>query len=456
MNTFEEHLEVKSLRQDFEELKKSHLDVLLDCPRIATGADRIDLFSFERQIDKHLRAINRKVLQKRYTFSPFLERKIPKDGSSELRIISLSTIRDTLVQRALYKSLQSQINDRLIDNVYAYRPGYNAHQAVLQAYNYRRLKLDYVFDADLSKFFDSVDHDLLLFQLEALNLPCTVTTLLRRFLKAGRISSDQTEEHKTRKGQQRKYEVKQRVLGLPQGGVLSGMLANLYLAGFDRMVSEYHAGYIRYADDFIVCCRSKNECAEVTELVTEKLEKLKLSLNRAKTNECILPSKGVEFLGFKITSESIRVRSANIHKFKDRISQVISSQKRRRHRRDTLQALCDRLAFKIRGPTQDQMGRLVTHGLAQHPYRRNWIGFFRIINDENQVRLLDNWIRRRVSAYMWKAHRKSIKFEQMKACGLPTLLNYLYRARCPMKSNSTHSSVSGAHGESSVEPDQST
>ena len=105
MPTFADHFSIASLESSFERLLDGHFDVIAERPRISTGADRIELELFLRDKDKHLAAAQRKVLSGRYTFSPFLERQIPKDGSTEMRTISIASIRDSIVQRALYDYL---------------------------------------------------------------------------------------------------------------------------------------------------------------------------------------------------------------------------------------------------------------------------------------------------------------------------------------------------------------
>src|SRR5207247_8177662 len=89
--------------------------------------------------------------------------------------------------------------------------------------------------------------------------------------------------------------------GVPQGGVLSGLLSNLYLSGFDRAVLNLFKGYVRYADDFVICCESAESCTEAGKLVTQQLGDLKLSLNTEKTDPCRHAERGVDFLGFRIS-----------------------------------------------------------------------------------------------------------------------------------------------------------
>ena len=410
-------------------LVNGHFDVIADRPRISTGADRIDFDLFRHDQDKHLSAVQRKVLEGRYTFTPFLERQIPKADSKDMRTISMASIRDSVVQRALYDYLYPVVDAKLSEAVFGYRKGRSAHDAVALIRRHFDAGLTFVFDADLEKFFDTVDHEVLLEIVAALDIDERARTLIRRFLKSGRIPSEQVEEHRAAKGKQRKFTPERRVKGVPQGGVLSGMLSNLYLAAFDAAILSRFPGLVRYADDFLVCCASDDECRDVHELVREHLVPLQVNLNPTKTRECVLAESGVNFLGFRISKRGVRVRRRNITKFKARIGNVLTTQKVFPTPRRTLRSLCWRLQFKIRGPDERQLEKLAERGKRISLCRRSWIGFFRIVDDLTQIQSLDRWIRRQVSEFMWKSYRCRVRFETMRAYGLPSLVNSLWRAR---------------------------
>jgi len=279
--------------------------------------------------------------------------------------------------------------------------------------------------------FDRVDHDVLLKKLQALEMDERVVALVRRFLKVGKISSSQVEKHRAHKGKQEKYTPEPRNLGVPQGGVLSGLLSNLYLAEFDSAVLSKHVGLVRYADDFVICCKSRPECANAYQLVKELLGPLKVSLHPSpkKTKECVLAEFGVEFLGFRVSPESVRIRGRNVGKFKRRVKDAIAKQRVYSTPEFTLERLCDRLSFKIRGPDDDQLRSLAERGKTISPCRRSWIGFFRIVDDIDQIKRLDNWIRKQVSHFMWTHFGCRVTLAHMNDCGLPSLVNCLWKAR---------------------------
>lgn len=428
----DEFFSIESLNQSLDHLIDGHFDVISERPRISTGADRIELDLFLRDREKHLLAASRKVLEGRYTFSPFLEREIPKDGTKEMRTISVASIRDSVVQRLLYDYMYPFVETQLSENVvFGYRKGVSAHDAIKRIKAHFADGLTFVFEADLEKFFDTVRHEILLEKVESLNIDERALVLVRRFLKTGKIPSDQVREHQDRNGKQQKYKPEPRIIGVPQGGILSGLLSNLYLAEFDSAVLAQHRGLVRYADDFVVCCGSEHECKQAFECVKDLLVPLKVNLHPSpsKTKKCVLANAGVEFLGFRVSQNSIRVRGRNIAKFKRRIGDVISTQKIYNTPERTLLSLCNRLAFKIRGPNDEQLRKLVERGAVISPCRRSWIGFFRIVDDIDQIQKLDRWIRRQISQFMWEKHKCQVTLKHMQDYELPSLVNCLWKAR---------------------------
>lgn len=429
MTEFEQYFSCDNLAKCVEALLDGHFDVIAERPRISTGADRIELDLFCRDQEKHLDAISRKVIESRYTFNPFLERHIPKPESQELRTISIASIRDSIVQRALYQYLYPVIDAKLSPSVFGYRKGISAHDAIRLIRNHFTDGRVFVFDADIQQFFDRVNHDILLEMVSALPVDTRAATLIRRFLKTGKIPPAQVEEQRIRKGKQIKYVPEPRTIGVPQGGVLSGLLSNLYLSQFDAVVREQFPGLVRYADDFLVCCESEQQCRQVHELVESELTSIKLALHPKKTTECVHAGKGVSFLGFHISIQGLRVRTRNIQKFKARIRDVLGKHEPRKTPAQTLRSLVWKLTFKIRGPNEEQLRKLAERGKLVQRCRRSWIGYFRIVDDLSQIRSLDRWIRGQVSAFMWEKHRIRVRLTHMQNAGLPSLISSLWNAR---------------------------
>lgn len=427
---FEHVFSVDQLRRSFEQLLKRHFDIFAGEAIIIPGSDRIQLKHFERDLDQHLRAIQRKAVQGRFTFSPFLGVDVPKPGSKDKRPISIAAIRDTLVQRALYDYLYPRIDPLLTDSVFGYRTGRSAHAAIRTIQKHIRGSSKYIVDVDFQKFFDTVSHDILLEKFDKLTVDSRARQLVFRFLRTGRVDADITASQRKATSCQQKFVAPSRNLGVPQGGVLSGMLSNLYLAAFDRQVGSGFPGYVRYADDFVICCKSASQCSDAFALVQQQASVISMTLNSAKTRPCVSVVEGVEFLGFRIDDKRVRVRGANVHKFKNRIRSVIDSQCLCPTASATLVDLVRRLNYKIEGPNKSQREALRIAGV-QNPHRRSWIGFFRIVTDLRQIRELDRWIRGEISAFIWQRHRESIRYKSMRNAGLCSLTKCLFRARLP-------------------------
>lgn len=201
------------------------------------------------------------------------------------------------------------------------------------------------------------------------------------------------------------------------------------MSAFDGALLERHPGLVRYADDFLVCCKTNEECQQVHELVKARLAPLKLRLHDTKTHPCVEANTGVNFLGFCVSTRGVRVRDRNVVKFKTRIQGVLKTQKVYSTAPRTLRVLAHRVAYKIRGPSDQQLKMLAERGSVVAQCRRSWIGFFRIVDDMTQIGSLDRWIRKQVSAFIWKQHKERVRLKHMQAAGLPSLINSLWKAR---------------------------
>ncbi len=419
--------EQSALRENFDSLVKSRFDIFLERPRIATGSDGVSLEIFERQLDQHLRAIERKVLQGRYTFAPLVEIEIPKSNSAGVRTISIATIRDTIVQRALYRYLNGLIDPILAEPIFGYRPRRNTTHAVRLIQKHYTAQLRYVFETDLSSFFDNIEHDYLLEKFDDLpDIDPIASKLIFRFIKTHRIPFNADSNNKTKPANSKL--ALPRLVGLPQGGVLSGILSNLYLNEFDHSILRNHKGYVRYADDFIVCCDDPEQCEKV-QIESANLLPPGAHLNLEKTITCTPADNGIEFIGFRISVDKLGVRSRNIARFKARINHVIETQWVKNKWHETLDVLTNRLAYKIRGPMDQELQTLADLGCSVAPFRRSWIGFFRCVDDYQQIRNLDRWIRARVTKFMWEAHGKRVNLTTLQRFELPSLVNVLFKAR---------------------------
>jgi RNA-directed DNA polymerase len=422
---FDDFFSLETLEQGYQNLLDSKFDFVDEDTYLPPGSDRQDRKIFEKQREQHFRAIHRKVLQDRWIFSPFLEKSIPKITGGE-RIISLATIRDTLVQRGLYEYLYPIVDPLLSDVCCAYRRGSGAHNAIKQIRNALDAGYVHVLDADIKSFFDRVDHEALLAIARDLPIDERALRLLQVYLTTARVTSEDRRKADSAKPRT-KYSREPRTIGLPQGGVISGMLANLLLASFDKEMQQGDDILVRHADDFLVCCQTK-EAANDAEMrakhALDALGSLELHPDKTAVRDA---TDGVDFVGFRIGRGFTRVRSANLAKFKKRIREVIDTHKPKADPAWDLCRLCRRLSYKIQGPIDE----IKKHKLAKHPHHRSWIGFYRTIDDEKQIKNLDRWIREQVSRYAWQQHHGKVTAKHMQAAGLPSLYGTLWKARKP-------------------------
>lgn len=420
---FEDYFSVEVLNADYERLLAEKYDFIEGRSYLPPGADRKDKDEFEKQRDQHLRAISRKVLQGRWEFSPFLESSVPKTGGGE-RIISLATIRDTLVQRALYRYLYPTIDPLLSDSAVAYRKGKGAHLAVRKIRAAFSEGYEFILDADIEKFFDTVDHETLVGFLSTVTMDTRASDLIRRFIKAPRVTPEDKEFAENSKPKM-KYPRTQRNLGLPQGGILSGMLANYYLCHLDRHIEATKNILVRYADDFVVCCPNISEVGNARDVADQALKDLSLRLHPKKTTSR-LASEGIDFVGFRIYNDSVKVKPENIARFKARIRKVVDSHRVFRSDPDLdIERLIGRVKYKIEGPAEE----LKANSEIANPYQRSWIGYYRIVDDYAQIRRLDNWVRKQLSKYSWQVHGRKLTAKKMQQSGLPSLYATYWRSR---------------------------
>ena len=354
----------------------------LDDPgiKIPMGADGVKYEAFEKQIHRNVKNICQRVIEDRYTFYPFREREIEKEPvtpgkEKKYRTLSIASIRDVLVQTILYENVLYQPIesifsplDRIEPVSFAYRKGKSAPKAAEQLQEYILSGYHYVFDADLSKFFDTIPHDKLLKKLVTAigGETSRAYKLVRRFISTDKVPYI-TYRNAMRKGRKigakifywRKPKREKREKGVPQGGILSGMLANLYLHEFDEWVlctlgKQFDLKYVRYADDFVILTRSMVELPIIHELVKAQLKEMKLDLNEDKTKDDVdIYQKGLDFVGFQFDGKFIRARERNIEKFKSRVLEILDKvppdilQKNKPSK--TLRYIIRRINYKVSG-----------------------------------------------------------------------------------------------------------
>jgi len=326
----------------------------------APGIDGMTVEAFPAFLRIHWPRIRSALMTGTYRPAPVRRVFIPKPDGTQ-RPLGVPTVLDRFIQQALAQVLSPRFEDGFSDNSYGFREGRNAHQAIRSVETCWKEGRRHAVDCDLKSFFDTVNHDRLMGQLREKIRDRTILGLIRRYLQAGVVLPDGTREATP--------------CGVPQGGPLSPLLANIALDPMDKELERRGHKFARYADDFLVMVKSAKAAERVMVSLTRFVEgKLKLVVNRTKSKAA--PLKQCAFLGFQIGSVGKAVWTAKaLARFKQRVRQITS--RNRGHR------------------VQDVIGEL-------HRYVTGWLNYFGISHTYTGVMELDEWVRRRVRLYYWK------------------------------------------------------
>jgi RNA-directed DNA polymerase len=332
--------------------------------RGAPGPDGITLAEFP----EHFRAlwpdIEQQLLKGTYRPGPARRKSIPKDDGSA-RNLAIPNVIDRLIQQAILLVLTPIFDPDFSESSFGFRPGRSAQEAVQQVQAQIRAGYRHCVDMDLSKFFDRVQHDVLMSRVSRKVHDKRLLRLIGRYLRAG-VMVDTV--------------LQPSIEGTMQGGPLSPLLANILLDDFDKELELRGLRFVRYADDFLVFTKTRESARRVFGSVGRYLtRKLKLVVNRQKSRIC--RTDGVEFVGFIFTGYGgqIRVSPKNIKKFTDRVKAIT-----RRCRGVSIQSRYREL----------------------RQYLNGWVGYFRLVPIKSFFTDLDKWLRRRIRACYWKQWRK--------------------------------------------------
>jgi len=328
----------------------------------APGIDHMSIEEFPEFARKNWDSVRESLLAGTYHPSPVRRVEIPK-ATGGTRPLGIPTVLDRLIQQAIYQALMPIFDPGFSDYSYGFRPGRSAHNAVYQIRESIREGYRVAVDMDLSKFFDTVNHDVLMHRVARKVRDKRVLRLIGKYLRAGVMVNGRLQA--TPKG-------------VPQGGPLSPLLANILLDDLDKELERRGHRFVRYADDFIILVKSQRAGDRVLQSVQRFLErKLKLQVNQDKSQMAL--TSQTDFLGFTFKGTKIRWSDKAFREFKRRVKHLTGR------------------SWFVSMPYRFKK-------LAQ--YVCGWMNYFGISEHYRPIPEIDHWLRRRVRMCYWKQWRR--------------------------------------------------
>jgi RNA-directed DNA polymerase len=327
----------------------------------AAGIDGMEVGDFPAFMREQWESIRAKLEAGSYKPAPVRRVEIDKDGGGK-RLLGIPTVLDRMIQQAIAQVLTLLYDPTFSEHSYGFRPMRRAHDAIKKMVEEgkRRGTRCHVVDCDLEKFFDTVDNQKLMSRLRQRLSDPGLLALILKYLNAGAIS------------QQGHFE--EQLMGVPQGGPLSPLLANILLDELDDQLEERGHAFVRYADDFVILCGSRKAGERILRSVRTFLaDKLKLIVNEAKSRVVTLAE--ASFLGFKIVKGNVRWTEKSERKFKAKVR-------------------------KITKRTRGHSPKKVIADLTS--YLRGSVNYYQLGITFKEARELDGWLRRRIRLYYWK------------------------------------------------------
>jgi group II intron reverse transcriptase/maturase len=273
--------------------------------RGAAGIDKTSIAMFEKNLDQNLLALMRCLKDGTYQSHPLRRVHIAKEPG-KTRPLGIPAVRDRVAQEVV-RQLLSPLFERIFHNdSFGFRPGRGCHMAVERVLELYQQGYRQVLDADIKGFFDNIPHEVIMAGVAAEVADGNILRIVERFLKAG-VMEDGV--------------FSATWMGTPQGGVISPLLANIALNNLDWQLDAAGFRFVRYADDFVVLCKTEAKVKEAHDLVQRTLTQLSLTLSPEKTKQTRF-REGFTFLGFTISSWSVTMRSKSVEKFKTKIREL--------------------------------------------------------------------------------------------------------------------------------------
>lgn len=332
----------------------------------APGVDGLTVAEFRPWLQAHWPKVRQALLAGEYMPAAVRRVDIPKPQGG-VRTLGIPTVLDRLIQQALHQVLQALFEPEFSESSYGFRPGRNAHQAVQAARSYVAEGKRWVVDLDLEKFFDRVNHDVLMARVAHKVKDERVLKLIRRYLEAGMmeggVASARTE-------------------GTPQGGPLSPLLSNLLLTDLDRELDKRGHRFCRYADDCNIYVGSERAGQRVRAAVTAFLERrLKLKVNAAKS--AVARPWQRKFLGYSMTwhqRPKLKIAETSRQRFAEKVRKALSAGRGR-----SLQRIIEEL----------------------NPLLRGWMVYFRLTEVKGVLEDLDGWLRHKLRTLLWRQWKRN-------------------------------------------------
>jgi RNA-directed DNA polymerase len=356
MTTVEEVVSSENMQRAWQQVKAN---------KGAAGIDDMSITDYPEYARANWTGIKASLLDGTYTPAPVKRVEIPK-GSGGTRPLGIPTVSDRVIQQAIAQVLVPVFDPHFSESSYGFRPGRSAHQAVKKVVDLINRGYLYAVDIDLAKFFDTVDHDILMNRVSRKVRDKGILSLIGKYLRAGVVVNGR---------------LNQTSKGVPQGGPLSPLLSNILLDDLDKELEKRGHQFARYAADLIILVKSKRSGERVMESISRFLEKkLKVQVNRDKSK--VVRAEASTFLGFTFTGKRLTVSEKSLTKCKNELR---------------------RLTWRSWGVAMDYRYWKI------RTYMQGWMNYFGIGLRYNDAVEMDQWFRRRIRMCYWKQWHRAKK-----------------------------------------------
>jgi group II intron reverse transcriptase/maturase len=357
--------------------------------RGAAGIDKVTIQMYESNLSENQLSLMKELKEGTYRPIPLRRQYIPK-SDGKMRPLGIPSVRCRIAQEVVRRLINSTFENRFHENSFGFRPGRNCHQAVERVLEFAQQGNRWVVDVDIKGFFDNIPHKLIMDSIAARIADGNILDLIERFLNSGVMEEG---------------ELRPTTKGTPQGGVISPLLANIALNHLDWFMAEKGLLFSRYADDFVVLCKTEPDAERALEAVRIYLGQMELQVSHEKTKICHF-TEGFNFLGFSIKSRGIQMRTKSKEKFQNKIREIT----RRSNNLD--KEVIDKLNRVIRGTV-------------------NYFGT-KFSTVKTEFYRLDRWIRKRIRCMkykrIWHTDNWRLKIKLTRKMGLLSCYD-LYKAR---------------------------